>query len=132
MCLLGLGSTILETSEKNSSKYKNKHISLNKIHQILMTEGKTFKDKLDCLNSSQEQAYASGIFNLIFFILCVCVFCLYVCLCSMLLFGSPRGQKRAQDRLELELWVVVSLHLGAGNETGFPVRATNALNALNS
>lgn len=96
-----------------------------------MTKGKTFKDKLDCLNSCQEHAYASGIFNQIY-LSYVCVFCLYVRLCSMLLFGSPRGQKRAQDLLELELWVVVSLHLGAGNETGFPARATNALNALNS
>lgn len=54
MYLLGLGSTILETSVKNSSKYKNKSISLYKICQILITEGETFKEKLDCLNSSQE------------------------------------------------------------------------------
>ena len=50
-----------------------------------------------------------------FFSVCVCVcawFYVYVLsACSIL-----RSQKRASDLLELELQMVVSLHMGAGNQ----------------
>ena len=43
------------------------------------------------------------------------------------MFSAVRGQKRASDRLELELQVVVNHNMGAGNGIWVLVRATGAL-----
>ena len=43
------------------------------------------------------------------FILCVWVFCLHVCLCTMCMPGAYEGQKRASDALELELQTACNL-----------------------
>jgi hypothetical protein len=45
------------------------------------------------------------------------MFCLHVCLCIMFVSGVHRGQKRVSDLLELELEIVASCHVGAGNQT---------------
>ena len=43
-----------------------------------------------------------------------CIACMYV---RTPVSCSAYGQKRASDPLELELWMVVSRHMGAGNQT---------------
>lgn len=43
-------------------------------------------------------------------------------------WGTYGGQKRSLNPLELELWVVISHHMGAGTRTRFSARATVALN----
>ena len=48
-----------------------------------------------------------------YFILCVWIFCLHVCLCIMCVPGACRGQKRASDPVELELQIVVRCHVDA-------------------
>lgn len=45
----------------------------------------------------------------------ILVFPPHVCLCTMRVPGSHRGQKRATGCLELELYLVVSHHVGAAN-----------------
>lgn len=42
---------------------------------------------------------------------------MHVCLCTTCLSGAYRGQKRASDLLGLQLQMVVSCHMGAGNQT---------------
>lgn len=49
-----------------------------------------------------------------FNIFCVWVFSLNVCIYTMFMSGAYRGQKMDLDPLKLQLWVVVSLHVGAG------------------
>lgn len=51
---------------------------------------------------------------------------LHVYLCTT----CPPGAliKRASDPLELELWMLVSHHVGAGLELGCPTKAASALN----
>ena len=46
---------------------------------------------------------------------CMSVHC--VCVPGMCVPGAHRGQKRASDPLELELWMVISNDVGAGNQT---------------
>jgi hypothetical protein len=44
--------------------------------------------------------------------------CLYVCMyvmCTMCMLGGHGGQQRASDPLELELGMIVSCHVDAGN-----------------
>lgn len=41
--------------------------------------------------------------------------CTYICMFIMSRPIAPKGQKRASDALELELQLVVSLPVGAGN-----------------
>ena len=48
-------------------------------------------------------------------IVCVSVFCLHVCLCTMCVHGAQRVQKRASDALRLELQMDMNCHVGAGN-----------------
>jgi hypothetical protein len=53
-----------------------------------------------------------------FCILCICVFdCMYVCEPCAHLGPALGGQKRMSHFLELELQMVVSGHVGAGNPT---------------
>lgn len=48
------------------------------------------------------------------------MFGLHVCLCIRHLSGALGGQKRALDPLKLELQMVVSCHVGAGNQAHAP------------
>lgn len=48
------------------------------------------------------------------------VFCLPVCLCTTHVPGAQESQKRILDPLVLELWMVVSPHVGAGYQTEPP------------
>lgn len=48
---------------------------------------------------------------------CVCVFCLHVCVCTMGMSDAHGGEQRALALLELDLQMVVSCHVGAGNRT---------------
>lgn len=57
-----------------------------------------------------------ALYNFWLFLFCVWVFCLSVCLCNTYVH-SCRGQKRAMDLLERELWTVVNSHVGDGNPT---------------
>jgi hypothetical protein len=55
---------------------------------------------------SIHNTYASlDLFN---FIMCMCVFCLHVCLCTMYMPGAHTGYKRMLGPLEWELHIVVS------------------------
>lgn len=38
--------------------------------------------------------------------------CVYVCLCTMYMLGTRRGQKRESDTLKLELCKAVNYHVG--------------------
>lgn len=42
--------------------------------------------------------------------------------------GTHKGQKRASDSLELQLQMLVSLHVGTGNRTWVPTEALSTLN----
>lgn len=53
---------------------------------------------------------------------------LQACLCIMCMLGICRGQKRWLNPLNLELDVVVSYHVGTGNQTWSPGRAKSASN----
>jgi hypothetical protein len=44
----------------------------------------------------------------------MCV-CMYVCMYAMCMLSAHTEQKVASDPLELELWIVVSHLVGAGN-----------------
>jgi hypothetical protein len=37
--------------------------------------------------------------------LCECVFCLHLCVCSIFMYYAQRGQKSTSDLLDLELWM---------------------------
>lgn len=55
-------------------------------------------------------------FHDIFFILCLSVFCLHACVCTMCTWCSQRPEERVElDLLELELEAVVRCRVGAGN-----------------
>ena len=58
--------------------------------------------------------------------LCVCV-SVCLCLCTICIPAAQRGQKRASDSLKLELQMVVSHHMGAGNQILVSQRAASAL-----
>lgn len=51
------------------------------------------------------------------FILCVREFCLYVCLYNHYVPCACRGQKMVLDPLEVGLPIVMSHHVGTGNQT---------------
>jgi hypothetical protein len=42
---------------------------------------------------------------------------LHVCMCTICVPGALGSQKGEMDPLELELWMVVNHHVGAGNRT---------------
>lgn len=66
------------------------------------------------LDSPRRRLKIYIMFNLCMWVL----FCLYVCLCTACIpdvHRGQKGQKRAPDPLELELQVVVSHHMDAGN-----------------
>ena len=61
-------------------------------------------------------SFFKELFSLLF------LFCMYECIASLhvgmpVLCNACRGQKEVLDPLELELWMVVSCHVGAGNRT---------------
>lgn len=69
---------------------------------------------MDVYNNSSSYC----IFNLINLVLCVWVFCLFVCLCASFMVGAPGDQMKVLDSLRLELKTVVLSHLiGPGNGT---------------
>jgi hypothetical protein len=47
-------------------------------------------------------------------------------------FGAQGGQKRILDLLRLELQMVVSCHIGAGNQTGVLLSTETSLQPLKS
>lgn len=53
----------------------------------------------------------------ILFILCVNLFCLHACLCTVCMTGAQECQKRVWDPQELELQMLANLHVGVGNQT---------------
>lgn len=64
--------------------------------------------------------------RLILFYACECFACMYVyALCE--LFGACEGHKRASDALEIELWMAVNHHVGAGNWTQVPLQVQQLL-----
>lgn len=54
---------------------------------------------------------------MILFILCIWVLPYIVCLPSMCVPAACESQKRVSNALELQLWIVVSHHVGVGNRT---------------
>lgn len=60
-------------------------------------------------------------------ILCVWVFCLHACLHTTYLSGAHRRQQKASDSWELELQVVGSHHVGAGNQAQGLCKSSSAL-----
>lgn len=44
------------------------------------------------------------------------MFCLHVCKCTVYMPGSLGGQMKASDPWNLELWMVLSRHVGAINQ----------------
>ena len=53
------------------------------------------------------------------------VFCLHVRLCTTHVCDASGGQKKVSERIELELWVVVSCHVGEGKRAQVPVFLTS-------
>lgn len=53
--------------------------------------------------------------------------CLFVCPCTKCMPNAQGDQKRAPDLLELEFWMLVRHHIGAG-KPGPSARAVSALN----
>lgn len=43
--------------------------------------------------------------------------CVHVCMCPVYILEAYRCQKRVSDPVQLELQVVVNLHVNAGNQT---------------
>lgn len=65
------------------------------------------------LQPPQHEYFVSAFF----IILCLCVrmFCQYVCMCTMFVYGAHGGQKRVFDSLGPEIQMVVSYQVGAEN-----------------
>jgi hypothetical protein len=61
-------------------------------------------------------------------ILHVWVVYLHVCLCAICMPSSTQGQKRESDPLGLELQMVLSFHMGAGNQISVLWREASAPN----
>lgn len=38
-----------------------------------------------------------------------------MCLCTMCMLSAQEGQEKELETVELKLWMVVTLHMGAGN-----------------
>lgn len=55
--------------------------------------------------------------------ICVCVFCLHICMCSTYVSGAPRAQRRVSDPPELKLEMAGSCHRDAGTKPKFSERA---------
>jgi hypothetical protein len=52
-----------------------------------------------------------------------------VCVCVQCVSGAHRGRKRPSDLMELELQLVVSHHVSAGNQNRCSGRTTHDLNS---
>lgn len=52
---------------------------------------------------------------------------MYVYVSCMLELGAGRGQKKASDLLELQLWIDVSEYVGARNRALFPLQKQQVL-----
>ena len=50
-------------------------------------------------------------------ILYIWVFCMHMCMCTTQMPTAPKDQTRASDSLRLELQMVISHYVGAGNQT---------------
>lgn len=61
------------------------------------------------------------------FIFCTRVFCLHVCICISCVPSALGNQKRSLCILELEVWMVVSHHVGSENQTQVFRRIVSAL-----
>jgi hypothetical protein len=59
--------------------------------------------------------------------LCKWMLCLHVCVCTMYIHGTCRGQNIAVDHMEQELQTVVSCHVGTEIKPRFG-RVASALN----
>jgi hypothetical protein len=78
------------------------------------------KQKLTSICHMLNQVETFGIYIYIFFLkldLCVRGFCQHLCMCTLWVSCVCRGQKRLLDPRELELSVIVSHHVSAGNCT---------------
>lgn len=51
---------------------------------------------------------------------------MHVCMCSIRMPAVLKGQEKVLDPLELELRMVMSQYVGAGNQNLVPLRAANA------
>lgn len=79
----------------------------------LYVHGSYQHQKDDTLTACPPSQYFPVLF-FNYFILCVWVFCLRVCLCTMCVPGAHESQKRALYPLVPELQTVVSYCVGAG------------------
>lgn len=70
-----------------------------------------------CMCVCVGKSVSLSLSELFTFILWVWVFCQHVCMCTTYMPGTCRGQKRALDFLELELWMVEICQVGPGNWT---------------
>jgi hypothetical protein len=68
---------------------------------------------LKIIYKTLQKAFLLVYLFIIYLFLYVCLFCLHVFLCTTYVPGVHKSKKRAS--LELELQIVVSLHLGASN-----------------
>lgn len=59
-------------------------------------------------------------------------FALYVCLCTLCVPGGFGSQRSMVDSLKLELFVVMSHYVGAGNQTKYSTRAARVLTTKSS
>ena len=50
------------------------------------------------------------------------MFCLHMFMHTTCVIGALKAKKKASDLLELELWMVVNHHVGAGNRTWVPCK----------
>ena len=72
----------------------------------------------DSCSKSGLVAFRFFLFYLLHYLLkslCVCVFCLHIFLCTMCIAGTQRGQKMVLELLGLELQMVLSLQVDAGD-----------------
>lgn len=53
----------------------------------------------------------------LFYFMCMSVLPVYMYVCTMSVSDAHGGQKKELDTLKLELWRVVSYHVGAENRT---------------
>ena len=76
---------------------------------------------METLEYKQESKVPILVLPLIYFpnifILCVCLLGLHVCMCTICISDASGGQRKAADLLKLELRMIVSHHVGSGNQT---------------
>lgn len=73
---------------------------------------KLYGDLFSCLLA----CFSICVYFLILDLLSSYMFFLSVYLCTMCMPDTHRGQKRVSNPLELELWMVVNHHVGAGSQ----------------